>query len=197
MKRSGYSMPCASPNAAPRIRAIISAAITTRQPSAIGKMKKNFKPQSSQRSQRCINALSEISVNSVVKFFISCLTIFLFIQPTHAADLQVSVTVSKRRITLQENVTLTVTLKGNGIERMHLPDMFPGSFNVIEKVDKPSLGQDAFGRPLSGRVLRFQLQPSEPGRFRLGAFSINYFGELRKFEGENAPRRSEEHTSEL
>src|SRR5437016_11439243 len=92
--------------------------------------------------------------------------------PLLAADLQTSVSVSKNRLAPDESFTLTVMLKGPGVERIQLPDLFPPGFTVIEKSDKPSLSQDAYGRPISGRILRYKLQPTSPGRFRVGAFSI-------------------------
>jgi hypothetical protein len=113
--------------------------------------------------------------------------IFLFIfafSPLQTTELQTSINVSRNRLMVDESLTLTVTLKGLGVERIQLPALFPPGFTVIEKSDKPSLSQDAFGRPVSGRILRYKLQPTVAGRFRLGAFTILYGGQPYKVAGE-------------
>jgi hypothetical protein len=101
-----------------------------------------------------------------------------------SADLQATISVSKRRMTRDETVTLTITLKGPGVERLRMPDPFPPSFTLIDKSDKPSLSQDAYGRPVSGRILRYNLRPTASGRFRVGEFSINHGGTTQKIAGE-------------
>lgn len=101
-----------------------------------------------------------------------------------AFQLQVSVSVNKRRVTVQETVTLIVSLQGSGIEKVSLPELFPSSFNVISKSDRPNLVQDAFGKPVGGRLIKYQLQPTFGGKFRLGAFSITYAGETYRVAGE-------------
>lgn len=114
--------------------------------------------------------------------FLLCVTVVKASAP--APELQVSVSVSKKIVNVQETFTLTITLRGQGVERLRMPELFPPSFTVIDKSDKPSLSQDALGRPVSGRIIRYQLQPTQGGKFRIGTFTVTYFGEQRTISGE-------------
>lgn len=114
----------------------------------------------------------------------SLLLILVFGKATFAADLQMSATVSKTRIAIQDEITLTITMKGLSVERLKFADPFPASFSLVEKIDKPNLSQDAFGRPVSGRIIRYKLRAIAGGKFRVGAISVDYFGETRRLTGE-------------
>src|SRR5437764_13381274 len=108
--------------------------------------------------------ISKNSIKNIISFVLFFIFFAISISPIAAQDLLTSVSVNKKRMTEEETVSLTITLKGIGVERIHLPELFPPSFVVVDKSDKPSLSQDAFGHPISGRVLRYQLQPTASGR---------------------------------
>ncbi|MEW6730227.1 MAG: BatD family protein [Acidobacteriota bacterium] len=104
------------------------------------------------------------------------------------SGIQVSVNVNKKRLTLQDTITLTIILKGAHVEHINLQDdsggIFPRSFILLNKSEKISLIQDAFGRPIRARTLQYQLQPTAAGRFTLGALVGSRAGQPYNSPGE-------------
>ena len=97
---------------------------------------------------------------------------------------QVSVSISKKQISLSDTFNLTIVFKGVGVERIPLPALFPSSFAIISQSDKPSLSQDASGRAISSRVIRYELQPTVAGKFRIATFAVTANGEIYSSAGE-------------
>lgn len=112
------------------------------------------------------------------------LLLLLLVCPTLAQSGSVTVRLSRKRITVDEPLTMVVTLRGPGIERMQLPALVPPGFEELSRSDSPMLSQDAFGTVVSGRTIRIQLQPLGGGKFRLGAFSLTYNGITYRSAGE-------------
>ncbi len=97
---------------------------------------------------------------------------------------QVSVSINKKQISLSDTFNLTIVFKGVGVERIPLPALFPSSFAIISQSDKPSLSQDASGRAISSRVIRYELQPTVAGKFRIATFAVTANGEIYSSAGE-------------
>jgi len=122
-----------------------------------------------------------------LSFIVFWLLAFLLIftqSKTILATGQVSVSISKKQISLSDTVNLTIVFKGVGVERIPLPALFPSSFAIISQSDKPSLSQDANGRPISSRVIRYELQPTVAGKFRIATFAVTANGEIYSSSGE-------------
>ena len=121
-----------------------------------------------------------------LSFIVFWLLAFLLIftqSKTILATGQVSVSISKKQISLSDTVNLTIVFKGVGVERIPLPALFPSSFAIISQSDKPSLSQDANGRPISSRVIRYELQPTVAGKFRIATFAVTANGEIYSSSG--------------
>ena len=97
---------------------------------------------------------------------------------------QVSVSISKKQISLSDTFNLTIVFKGVGVERIPLPALFPSSFAIVSQSDKPSLSQDASGRAISSRVIRYELQPTVAGKFSIATFAVTANGEIYSSAGE-------------
>ncbi len=121
------------------------------------------------------------------EFSIKWLVAFLLVVCSYQlvlADPQISVTLNKKQITLDDTVVLTIALKGLGVERATISQPFPNNFTVVEKFDKPSLGQDASGHPVSNRIIRYELKPNSVGKFTLGSFTSTINGTSYQSKGE-------------
>lgn len=124
-----------------------------------------------------------LNLKVVVWWLIACLVACFFVpSPLFAASL--SVNVSKKQVNVSDTLTLTLVLRGYGIERISLPQPFPNSFTVVNKADRPSLSQDASGRPITVRVIEYTLQATAGGRFRLGNISFSHNGETYESNGQ-------------
>lgn len=127
----------------------------------------------------------KVKQRNTFRSFIFLLIAFLlaFTQTIYAAG-QVSVSISKKQISLSDTFNLTIVFKGVGVERIPLPALFPSSFAIISQSDKPSLSQDASGRAISSRVIRYELQPTVAGKFRIATFAVTANGEIYSSAGE-------------
>ncbi|MFY9225768.1 MAG: BatD family protein [Blastocatellia bacterium] len=119
----------------------------------------------------------------IVFWLLAFLLIFIQNKAILAAG-QVSVSINKKQISLSDTVNLTIVFKGVGVERIPLPALFPSSFAIISQSDKPSLSQDASGRAISSRVIRYELQPTVAGKFRIATFAVTANGEIYSSAGE-------------
>lgn len=121
-----------------------------------------------------------------IKYIFLCLGAFLIacftVQNSLAAS--ISINISKKQVNVSDTLTLTIVIRGVGIERIGIPQPFPNSFSVVNKADRPSLSQDSDGRPITVRVIEYTLQANSGGRFRLGNISFSHNGEFYQTSGQ-------------
>ena len=101
-----------------------------------------------------------------------CIVFLILTIPVVAQEFTASV--DKNKVTVGEQIELTLTLNGSGAQNLRMPPL--NDFNILSGPNQSTNWQFINGQTSSSVTYSYDLQPRTAGKFTIGAASIDVNG---------------------